>query len=298
MSIMLNTNLSQQSSTKIKTKTKKKNISKIVISTLLYAELTIVCLAVLIPIIWIIGASLTEGSSLSSTSLFPEKITFEHYRALFAETNYGLWFMNTLKIAIVNTVISLIIIMVSSWILSRFQFKAKKPSLMTLLLLSMFPTFLTMTAIYTLFLTFGMLNNPMSLVIIYSAGALPYNCWLVKGYLDGIPKDIDEAAYIDGCTRFQSFFKMVLPLSLPIMTYCAVTQFMMPWMDYILPNLLLSKDSSKTLAVGLYSMISGKENSSFTMFAAGAVLVAIPITIVFFIFQKYLTEGIAAGASK
>ena len=142
------------------------------------------------------------------------------------------------------------------------------------------------------------MGKPISLIIVYSAGAIPYNTWLVKGYLDGIPKEIDEAAYIDGCRKFQSFFKMILPLSKPIITYCAVSQFMLPWMDYILPNILLSGEKTRTLAVGLFKMIDGKENSYFTTFAAGAVLIAVPITILFMVFQKYLVQGVAAGASK
>ena len=174
--------------------------------------------------------------------------------------------------------------------MSRFKFKGKKTSLMAIMILSMFPTFLSMTAIYTLFLILGLVGKPISMVIVYSVGAIPYNTWLVKGYLDGVPYAIDEAAYIDGCSRFQAFFKIILPMSRPIITYCAVSQFMLPWMDFILPNILLSNDKSKTLAVGLFALINGKESINFTIFAAGAVLIAIPITIVFIIFQKYLFE--------
>jgi len=182
--------------------------------------------------------------------------------------------------------------------MSRFNFKGKKAGLMTLLLLSMFPSFLSMTAIYVLFLTFGLLNKPLALVLIYSVGAIPYNVWLVKGYLDGVSKSLDEAAYIDGCTRFKAFFKITIPLAMPIITYVVVTQFMSPWMDYILPNLLLSKDQHKTLAVGLYAMINEQESTNFTMFAAGAVVVSIPISTVYVIFQKYIVQGISAGANK
>jgi arabinogalactan oligomer/maltooligosaccharide transport system permease protein len=206
--------------------------------------------------------------------------------------------MNSLSIALSNAFLSVILIIITAWIFSRFHFRGKKVSLMTMLLLSMFPTFLSMTAIYTLFLTLGLLDKPLALVIVYVAGAIPYNVWLVKGYLDGLPKEIDEAAYIDGSTYFTTFFKIILPLSKPIITYCAVSQFMLPWMDYILPTILLSSDTSKTLAIGLFSMITGKENSNFTMFAAGAILIAVPITILFMIFQKYLVQGIAAGANK
>lgn len=271
---------------------------KYIISTFLNLELILVSLIVLIPIFWIVISSFNASSGLASATLIPEKLTVNNYVKLFTETKYVMWFGNTLKIAIVNSAVSVMIVMVTAWVMSRFNFKGKKTGLMTLLILSMFPSFLSMTAIYVLFLTFGLLNKPIALVLIYSVGAIPYNVWLVKGYLDGVSKSLDEAAYIDGCTRLKAFFKVTLPLSMPIVTYVAVTQFMAPWMDYILPNLLLSKDQNRTLAVGLYALISEQESTGFTMFAAGAVLVAVPISIVYIIFQKYIVQGISAGANK
>ena len=271
---------------------------KYIISTFLHLELILVSLIVLITIFWILISSFNASSGLASATLIPEKLTVNNYVKLFTETKYVMWFGNTLKIAIVNSAVSVMIVMVTAWVMSRFNFKGKKTGLMTLLILSMFPSFLSMTAIYVLFLTFGLLNKPIALVLIYSVGAIPYNVWLVKGYLDGVSKSLDEAAYIDGCTRLKAFFKVTLPLSMPIVTYVAVTQFMAPWMDYILPNLLLSKDQNRTLAVGLYALISEQESTGFTMFAAGAVLVAVPISIVYIIFQKYIVQGISAGANK
>ena len=271
---------------------------KYIISTFLHLELILVSLIVLIPIFWIVISSFNASSGLASATLIPEKLTVNNYVKLFTETKYVMWFGNTLKIAIVNSAVSVMIVMVTAWVMSRFNFKGKKTGLMTLLILSMFPSFLSMTAIYVLFLTFGLLNKPIALVLIYSVGAIPYNVWLVKGYLDGVSKSLDEVAYIDGCTRLKAFFKVTLPLSMPIVTYVAVTQFMAPWMDYILPNLLLSKDQNRTLAVGLYALISEQESTGFTMFAAGAVLVAVPISIVYIIFQKYIVQGISAGANK
>lgn len=272
----------------------KKKITAIAV----HVELVLMSAVVLIPVFWIVMSSFNKGTGLTSSTLIPRELTIDNYVRLFKETNYKLWFLNTLKIALMNTVLSVFLIMLTSWIMSRFSFKGKKVSLMSILLLSMFPSFLSMTAIYTLFLIIGLVGKPISLVLIYAAGAIPYNTWLVKGYLDGIPRAIDEAAYIDGCGKLQSFFKIILPVSKPIITYCAVSQFMLPWMDYILPNILLSKDKNKTLAVGLFTMITGKENQNFTMFAAGAVFIAVPITIMFVIFQKYLVQGIAAGANK
>lgn len=265
---------------------------------LVHLELIVVALFVIVPIFWIIISSFNQGNGLASATLIPKELTLDNYKNLFLNTNYAKWFKNSFLIAVLNAVISVALIMLTAWIMSRFQFKGRKTGLMTILIISMFPTFLSMTAIYTLFWNFGLLNKPYALVIIYASGAIPYNVWLVKGYLDGIPKDIDEAAYIDGSTYFHTFTRIILPLSKPIITYCAVSQFMSPWMDYILPNLLLSSDENKTLAVGLFSMISGKENSNFTMFAGGAVLIAVPITILFMFFQKYLVQGISAGANK
>lgn len=268
-------------------------------AVLIHAELILMSMIVIVPIFWIVLASFQEGNALSSASLIPDRLTLDNYRRLLHDTGYPIWFKNTFVIAVVNAAVSVTLIMVTAWVLSRFDFRGKRTGLMSLLLLSMFPSFLSMTALYTLFLTTGLLGKPLGIVIIYAAGAIPYNTWLVKGYLDGISKSIDEAAYIDGCSRLQSFVHIVLPVSKPMMTYCLVSQFMAPWMDYILPNMLLSsREESKTLAVGLFSMIQGQEQSNLTMFAAGSVIVAVPITIVFFLTQNYLVQGISAGANK
>lgn len=260
-------------------------------------ELAIVSLIVLIPTVWIILSSFSDSIGLSS-SLIPKKLTFTNYTRLLEDTNYLIWFKNSLSIALLNSFVSVILILVTAWVLSRFNFKGKKTGLITMLMLSMFPSFLSMTAIYTLFMVFHLNKSPLWLVLIYSIGGLPYNVWLVKGYLDGISMSLDEAAYIDGSSKVNSLLKIIIPMSMPIIVYCAISQFMMPWMDYILPNLIFTGESNKTVAVGLYTMITGQANSFFTAFAAGAVLIAVPITIMYLIFQKYLVEGISAGANK
>lgn len=261
-------------------------------------ELILVCIIVIVPVIWIVMSSFNQGQGLMSSSLIPKNMTLKNYISLFQETDYLIWFKNSLSIAILNSLVSVVLIMITAWVVSRFQFKGRKIGLMTMLILSMFPSVLSMTAIYTLFITFGLNKTVLSLVLVYSAGAIPYNVWLVKGYLDGIPTSLDEAAYIDGSSKLNTFIKIIIPMSKPIIVYCAVSQFMMPWMDYILPNLLYTGESTRTIAVGLYTMISGNENSNFTVFASGSVLIAIPITILYLLFQKYLVEGIAAGANK
>lgn len=265
---------------------------------LINAELILVSIIVLIPVVWIVMSSFNKGQNLSTASFIPKELTLSNYTKLFQETDFGNWFLNSLSIATLNALISVVLILLTAWILSRFKFKGKKIGLLTLLVLSMFPSFLSMTAVYTLFIVLELVNKPIALVILYAAGAIPYNVWLVKGYIDGIPSSLDEAAYIDGSSKLNTFVRIIVPMSKPIIVYCAVSQFMMPWMDYIIPNLLLTGNKNKTVAVGLYSMISNDQNANFTLFAAGAVLVAVPITIMYLIFQKFLVQGIVAGASK
>ena len=135
------------------------------------------------------------------------------------------------------------------------------------------------------------------LVIVYVAGGIPANIWLVRGYMLNIPRSMDEAASIDGVSKLQLFFKIILPLSTPIMFFIAVTSFMGPWMDYMLPRYLINMNEKRTLAIGLFDLITGT-NADFAAFCAGAVLVAIPITILYMAFQRFLLEGLMAGANK
>ncbi|WP_310604614.1 sugar ABC transporter permease [Anaerosporobacter sp.] len=267
-------------------------------AVLINAELMLVSLIVLVPVIWIIMSSFNKGQNLSTASFIPKELTLSNYTKLFEQTDFGSWFVNSLTIATLNAFIAVILILLTAWVLSRFKFKGKKTGLLTLLVLSMFPSFLSMTAVYTLFIVLELVNKPIALVILYAAGAIPYNVWLVKGYIDGIPSSLDEAAYIDGSSKLNTFLRIIVPMSKPIIVYCAVSQFMMPWMDYIIPNLLLTGNKNKTVAVGLYSMISSDQNANFTLFAAGAVVVAVPITVMYLLFQKFLVQGIVAGASK
>ncbi len=265
---------------------------------LINLELVIMSVIVIVPVIWVVLSSFNSSKSLATSSLIPEVLTINNYCQLFNETKFFIWFKNTFIVASLNAVVAVFLVFITAWVLSRFNFKGKKVGMMTLLILSMFPSFLSMTAIYSLFVALGLIGNPLSLVLLYSIGAVPYNIWLVKGYLDGISTSIDEAAYIDGSSKLNTFFEIILPMSKPILVYCAVSQFMFPWMDYILPNLLLTGEENYTVAVGLYSLITGKENTYFTIFAAGAVIIAVPITILFLVFQRYLVQGVSSGASK
>lgn len=273
-------------------------ISEIVKTVFTYMILIFVALLVIVPIVWIVGSSFNSSSSLMSASAIPENPTITHYKELFGKTKFAFWYFNTLKIAVINMVISVILTMLSSYVFSRFSFKGKKLGLLSIMVLQMFPGFMGMMAVYNILAQMNLLNTHFGLILTYAAGQIPYNIWLVKGYMGNIPKSLDEAAKLDGAGSVRIFVTIILPLTKPIITFVALAQFMAPWMDFIFPRMILSSDTKKTLAIGLYDMISSDTNNNFTMFAAGAVLVAVPITILYVCLQKYLIQGIMAGANK
>lgn len=273
-------------------------ISEVVKTIATYAILLVIALLVLVPIVWIVGSSFNSSSSLMSATAIPKNPTIAHYVELFKETKFVYWYMNTLKIALINMVLSVFLTMMSSYVFSRFRFKGKKASLLMILVLQMFPSFMGMMAVYNILAQLNLLNTHFGLILTYAAGQIPYNTWLVKGYMGNIPKSLDEAAKLDGAGNLRIFATLIVPLSKPIITFVALSQFMAPWMDFIFPRMILSSDEKKTLAIGLFDLISSDTNNNFTMFAAGAVLVAVPITILYVCLQKYLIQGIMAGANK
>lgn len=273
-------------------------LQKLLKRVMLYALLILFAFVFVIPSVWIVGSSFNQGTNIFSTSLIPKNPTLLHYKALFTSTDYPLWFMNTLKIASMNTVASLILTIMTAMAFSRFKFKGKKVTMVAILVLQMFPTMLALTAIYVLLNKIGLLNTHFGLVVVYATGQIPFNTWLVKGYLDGIPKSLDEAARIDGASNLTIVTQVILPLAKPILVFVALQNFIGPWFDFVLPQLILRNQDKWTLAMGLFRWVADRAQNNFTMFAAGAVLVTIPITILWAVFQKHIVEGLAAGASK
>ncbi|EOD00785.1 sugar ABC transporter permease [Caldisalinibacter kiritimatiensis] len=279
---------------------KDKNFSvfNFVQKSIVYIFLIFITIIVLAPVIWIIGASLNPGTSLFSSSLFPKEPTFKHYVELFTETDYPKWYLNTLKIATANMCLSVVLTTLTAYVFSRFRFKGRKLTLMTILILQMFPAFISMTATFVLLYRLHLLNTHLGLILVYAAGQIPYNTWLCKGYFEGIPKSLDEAARIDGASNLTIFTKIILPLAKPIITFVALTNFMGPWFDFIFPQLILKSSEKRTLAVGLFQWVQQQQNTYFTRFAAGAILVAIPITALFLYLQKHIVHGLSSGATK
>jgi arabinogalactan oligomer/maltooligosaccharide transport system permease protein len=271
-------------------------VKRIIGNIFIYLDLIIVAIVVIYPLLWIVGTSLNSKPGIAG-SVIPASPTLDNYIRLFTKTKYGAWYVNTLIVAVVTTVFSIVLHTMTAFVFARFRFKGRKTGLLFVMILQLFPSFMGLTALYMVALNFGMLNNLMMLVIIYVAGGIPGNIWLVRGYMLNIPKSLDEAAFIDGASKVQLFFNVILPLSLPIITFIAVTSFMGPWMDYMLPRYLINQNEKRTLAIGLFDMISGT-NADVTTFCAGSVLVAIPITALYMVFQRFLLEGLMAGANK
>ncbi|MCL1950816.1 MAG: sugar ABC transporter permease [Turicibacter sp.] len=276
----------------------KSQFKEVITHIALYTELIIMSVIVLFPILWIVGSSFNPGNSLASSRFIPQNPTLNHYINLIQNTNYLRWYWNTFKIAVITMVINVFLSTSLGYIFGRFNFKFKKTALLSVMILQIFPSFMAMTALYVLFLTFNLLDNHWALILLYSAGQIPFNTWLIKGYLSSVPKELDESAMLDGASKFQTFRYVVFPLMKPIISFVAVTNFMVPWMDFIFPRLIISTNSNFTLAIGLFDMINGNASNQYTSFAAGAVLVALPITCIYVFLQKYLIEGIMAGASK
>lgn len=276
----------------------KKKPKHIIRQILAYFILITASMFVLIPIFWIVMASFSSGNSLYSGDGLFGKPTLAHYKELLGQSDFLLWYFNTLKIATANMVLSVILSMGSAYVFSRFRFRGRKTALTTIMVLQMFPSIMGMIAIYILLQMVGLLDTHIGLILVYAGGQIPFNTWLIKGYLDSLSRSFDEAAKMDGARNATIFFKIILPLAKPMVTYLALTNFISPWMDFMMPQLVLRSPEKKTLAIALYSMITGMANTNFTTFAAGAVLVAVPITLLYIYLQKYIVIGITAGANK
>lgn len=266
--------------------------------SLSYLILIILSCISLFPALWIVMSSLKVGNSLFSDTFIPRSFTFDHYINLFQNTNYPLWFLNTLKVATLSTVLGTFLLLLSSYAISRYRFAGRKTTLTTLLVLQMFPGFMAMIAIYVLLNTVGLLNSHWALVLVYSSGAIITNVFVAKGFFDTIPRSLEEAARIDGASHIRLFFSIMIPLSRPMLTYAALMIFNGSFVDFIFADLVLRTEEQRTLAVGLYRMVSLRNSTEFTLFAAGAVLVAVPVTMLFMFLQRFLVEGLTAGASK
>ena len=287
---------------------------RIIANTFIYVTLGILGLIWVSPLAYLIMHSFRGGDAELTTTLIPESWTLDNYAKVFNPpdknvVNFPQWFLNTFIIAIFSCIISTLAVLMVSYAFSRLRFKARKPFINVGMILGMFPGFMTMIAIYYLLKVLSevipVLANPIcgpqiQLIICYSAGAgLGYQ--ISKGFFDTIPRALDEAATIDGATRNQIFWKIILPMSKPILVYTVLTSFIGPWTDFILAKIIVGAKGLQyyTVAIGLQKLVEKEYKAQhFREFLAGSVIVAVPITALFLFMQRYYVEGVTAGGVK
>jgi len=288
---------------------KDNKIKKILLKIFSMSWLIIGAILILAPVLWMISAAFTPGKLLSGVPLIPDfsEWTLEHYNYIFqyksndaqVMSDFVGSFVRTFQIAVITTIGVVFFSIISGFAFARLRFKGKKKILLGMMVVQMFPSFMGMVALFLMYRTFGLLNKPVFLALIYIAGAIPYNTFLVRGFMRNIPKSLDEAAAIDGATPLQTLRLVLFPLIVPIIGFISVTAFMGPWLDYILQSKFLQSENM-TVAVWLFRTTDPLNRSFYNplTFMAGALLIAIPIMLIQFKMQKYMVYGLTSGADK
>ena len=270
-------------------------------NTIIYIVLILMTVIWLFPFFGILMESFKVDTKMMDGRLIPGEFGLANYINLFKETDFLVWFKNTAIMGVATAVLQTFFVLSMSYVLSRLRFTGRKTLMNFMLILGMFPGFLTMILIYKVFSDFGLTMNmaPLGLIIVYCASS-GMGYYVSKGFFDTIPKSLDEAARVDGATRWQVFYKVIMPLSKPIVIYTVLMGFMAPWGDFMLASYLIHENSAgMSVAVGMYEWVSKTMlNEKYTMFCAAGVIVAIPVTAVFLALQKYYVEGVTGGAVK
>lgn len=257
----------------------------------------IVLIMVLFPALWIVMASFSKGDSFFMTSLVPKQLSVENYVSLFRETDFALWVFNSLKLCLIVAVIQLVLTSLSAYAFSRLRFPGRTKGLMALLGLQVFPNSMALAGYYVLIYKFGLADNFLAIILVLAAGSA-FNIWLLKSYMDGIPKELDEAAFVDGAGHFTTFFRIVLPLATPELVVIFLFSFIGTYSEYVISSVFLQSPGNFTLAIGLQSFITNQFAAHWTLFAAAAVLASLPIMLIFMMLQKYIQNGLTAGGVK
>lgn len=279
-------------------------VRKTIGNIFVYIILTALSVIWLFPIVWIVLISFKKDKGMYMSTLFPKEYWFGNYKKLFTDTgiiNFPQMFLNTLIIAVFCCIISTFFVLCVSYVMSRMRFRMRKPFMNVALILGMFPGFMSMIATYYILKSIGLTQGSMiriALIMVYSGGS-GLGFYIAKGFFDTIPKSVDEAAYIDGATRWQVFTRITMPLSKPIIVYTILNSFMGPWLDFIFCKVICGTDQRfYTVSVGLWSMLEKEYVFQwFNCFAAGAVVVSVPIAVLFLVMQKFYQEGVS-GAVK
>ncbi len=267
-----------------------------------YLILIIWAIVILWPLLQMVVSSLNgaQGKYISMTGAY--EFSFEHFKYLFEKTHFWKWVKNTIVIAVATALLTLLFVSFTGYAYSRYRFKGRKASLMAIMLIQTIPTFAGITAYYTIHSivssVFPFFSRQMLLILIYAGGGIASNTFILKGYIDSISTELDDAAKIDGCSNMQVYRLIIMPIVRPMLAIIALWSFITPFIDYMMPKILLTNPESYTLATGLYTLISDVRTMNQPAFAAGGLLTAIPIIILFISLQKELVSGLASGSVK
>ncbi len=278
-------------------------VGRIVSDSIIYAVLIALGVVWVLPICYLIYTAFRETPSTGIiNTLFPSnlRLGFGNFVRLFQDTMFGKWLMNTLLVSISSCVLTTLFILMVSYALSRLRFKLRKPIMNVLLVLGMFPGFMSMIAVYFILKAMGLTNSLFALILVYS-GSAALSYYICKGFFDTVPKAMEEAAILDGASQPIVFMKIILPMAKPIIVYTVLTSFIAPWCDFIFVNTIISDRNKYTVSLGLYKMINAEKNSfndNFTVFSAGAFVVGGIIVTLFMSMQRYYVEGVTSGAVK
>lgn len=255
------------------------------------------------PLVYVVSASLSDGGTLTGSNALFEKVSTSNYTAL-SETAFWTWMGNTLFIAIVTGIGTVLMGAAAAYAFSRFRFRGRQVGLTSLLVIQMFPQMLAFVAIFLLLLGLGYVvpelgvNSKIALICVYLGGALGVNTFLMYGFFNTIPRELDEAAKIDGATHAQIYWTIILRLAAPILAVVGLLSFISTFGEFIIARVILQSESNWTLAVGLYGWVSSLLEANWGLFAAGAVIAAMPVLVLFLFLQKYIVGGLTAGAVK
>jgi arabinogalactan oligomer / maltooligosaccharide transport system permease protein len=278
----------------MKNNKKRTNVGNI----LLQFGIFIFTIGTIYPVLWVIKIAFGSSKGLSiSLSLLPENPTLANFSYLLFDRPFFSWLFNSIVVAAATTILGVFLAATAGYAFSRFRFPGRTAGLLSFLVTQMFPGTMMMIPLYLIIDMLGLLDTLFALVLIYSTTAIPFCVWMLKGYFDTIPRELEEAALIDGASKTMIFYKIILPLAKPAIAVTALFSFMTAWNEFILAATFMNSETSYTLPVGLQSFV-GQFAQDWGYFAAGAILVSIPIVSLFFMLQKYLVSGLTAGGVK
>lgn len=280
---------------------KNQKIRRITGDVITYIFLSVLGVIWLVPIVWIVAESFNKNTAPYQSTFFPEEYTFDNYTDLFTKTNvmnFRSMYARTLIVSVFVCIISLFFVLATAFCMSRLRFRFRKMFMNVALILGMFPGIMSVVAIYFILKAMGLTQSStvtLALIIVYSAGS-GLQFYMMKGYMDTIPNSLDEAAYLDGCTKWQVFTKIIIPICKPMIVYQAITSFLAPWLDFVLAKAICRTQENYTVSLGLWQMLQKEYiNDWYARFAAAAVCVSVPIAILFIIMQHFYEDSMSGS---